>query len=61
MLNRINEVTVQMPLEHRQPWGTNHLAQKPVPVSDHPHGEEMCPNAQSGPPLGQLCAVPSCP
>lgn len=61
MLNRINEVTVQMPLEHRPPWGTKHLAQQPVPVSDHPKGEEMCPNAWSEPPLGQLCAVPSCP
>ena len=28
-----------------------HLSRKPVPMSDHPHGKEIFPNAQSEPPL----------
>ena len=28
---------------------------------DHPHGKEIFPNAQSEPPLVQLCATPTCP
>lgn len=30
-------------------------------MSDHPSGTDIFPNAQSYPPLVQLCAVPSLP
>lgn len=60
-LKHINEDIFQMLLEHWVVQGTNHLSRKPAPVSDHPSGTEMFPNAQSYPPLVQLCAVPTLP
>jgi len=33
----------QMPLEHRQAWGINHLSRRPVPVFDHSLGKEAFP------------------
>jgi len=34
---------------------------EPVPVTNHPLGEEPCPNAQSELPLMQLHSISSCP
>lgn len=45
-------------LEHLQAQGISHLCGKPIPVFDHPHSEEIFPDAQSEPSLAQLCAVP---
>jgi len=44
----------QMPLEHWESRGINHLSRKRVPVSDHSLGKEMLPNIQSNPLLTQL-------
>lgn len=60
-LQRVNEGIVQVPVEHWQAWGINHLSEKPVTVFDCPHGNKMFPNVWSKPPLAQLCAIPSCP
>lgn len=36
-------------------------SRQPVPVSDHTHGQEMFPNAQTEPLLAQFCAIPILP
>jgi len=41
-----NKGIVQMPLEHWQAWGINHITRKPVPVFDQSHGKEILPNIQ---------------
>jgi len=50
-----------MPFKHWQGLGIDHLPRKPVPVFEHPLGNEMLPNAKSKPPLEQLCAIPMHP
>jgi len=53
-LKHVIKGIVQMPLEHQQAWGIDHLSRKPVPGFHHPLGKEMLPNIQSEPPLTQL-------
>jgi len=53
-LKHVIKGIVQMPLEHGQAWGIDHISRKPVLVFDHPLGKEMLHNAQSKPPLTQL-------
>lgn len=54
IINGVN----QMPLEHRQSWGINHLAQKPVSGFDHPHGQQIFPDIQSEPPQHSFVLFP---
>ena len=57
----MSESTVQTILELWQAWCHDHCPGEPVPVPNHPLGEEPFPNTQPEPTLPQLQAVPSGP
>ena len=40
--------------------GGHRISTAPVPLSDHPHSNEIFPEVQSEPPLVRLCVIPSC-
>jgi len=42
-LKHINEVIIQLPLEHWQAWAISLLSRKPIQVLDHPHSTEIFP------------------
>lgn len=42
-LKHINEVIIQLPLEHWQAWAISLLSRKPIQMFDHPHSMEIFP------------------
>lgn len=54
----MSERIVQTPLELQQARFCGHCPEEPVPVPDHPLGEEHFPNIQSEIPLLWLHAIP---
>ena len=57
-LKHVSEGITQMPLEHWQPWYTNHPSWKPVSWFAIPHSKNILPNVLFEPPLAQFCAIP---
>ena len=50
-----------MPFKYLQGWRLIHVSGQPVPMLDDHFSEEIFPNIQSEPPLGQLEVISSCP
>ncbi|KAK4830127.1 LOW QUALITY PROTEIN: hypothetical protein QYF61_008554 [Mycteria americana] len=60
-LSHVPKHHIYMSFKYLQGWGHNHFPGQPVPMLDHPFGEEIFPNIQSKPPLAQLEAISSRP